>query len=65
MLTMLNISGGFPMELYEKRKAKRNAKKEKKDGAAGPLPIRSCKGRRVIFLLQNRLGEARFFSPRL
>lgn len=36
MLTMLNISGGFPMELYEKRKAKRNAKKEKKDGAAGP-----------------------------
>jgi F-type H+-transporting ATPase subunit a len=29
MLTMLNVSGGFPEELYEARKAKKLAKKAK------------------------------------
>ena len=30
MLTMLNISGGFPREEYEKRKKQKNSKKQKR-----------------------------------
>ena len=34
MLTMLNISGGFPQDLYEERKRRKLAKKEKREAQA-------------------------------